>query len=113
MALVDTRSQISALTKGFCTEFGFRILPPRGLFHLKLTGGVPIPYKGYIEATLNIPGLPRYNEGMVFLVVLDHKYGESVPVQIGTQVMYHLVVTMTQKEVNMLEIPGNRYISAL
>ena len=27
MALVDTGSQISALTKGFCLEYGLRILP--------------------------------------------------------------------------------------
>ena len=34
----------------------------------------------------------------LFLVILDHKYGERVPVQIGTQVIYHLVETMTEKE---------------
>ena len=31
MALLDTGSQISALTKGFCTEFGLKILPLRSL----------------------------------------------------------------------------------
>ena len=35
---------------------------------------------------------------MLFLVIPDHKYGERVPVQIGTQVIDHLVVTMTKKE---------------
>ena len=35
---------------------------------------------------------------MLFLVILDHKYGERVPVQIGTQVIDHLLVTMTEKE---------------
>ena len=36
-----------------------------------------IPYKGYIEAKLTIPDLPQYNEDVLFLVVLDHKYGEG------------------------------------
>ena len=30
MALVDTESQISALTEVFCTEFGLQVLPLRG-----------------------------------------------------------------------------------
>ena len=55
-----------------------------------------LPYKGYIEANLNIPDLPQFNEEVLFLVILDHKYGKKVPVQIGTQVIDHLVVTMTE-----------------
>ena len=42
MALVDTESQISALTEGFCTEMGLRVLPLRNLIgsvlHLKWMG---------------------------------------------------------------------------
>ena len=55
-----------------------------------------ILYKGYVEAILTIPGLPWYNEDVLFLVIPDHKYGERVPVQIGTQVIDHLVMTMTE-----------------
>ena len=57
-----------------------------------------VPYKGYIETNLTVPDLPWYNEDMLFLVILDHKYLERVPVQIGTQVIDHLVVTMTKRE---------------
>ena len=35
---------------------------------------------------------------MLFLVIPDHKYGERVPLQIGTQVIDHSVPTMTEKE---------------
>ena len=95
MELMDTGSQISALTKGLCSEFGLRILPFGGLLHLKGTEGIVIPFKGYIEAKLTVPGLPQYNEDMLFLVAPDHKYGEGVPVSIGTQVIDHLAMTMT------------------
>ena len=57
-----------------------------------------IPYKGYIEANFTIPDVPQYNKDVLFLVISDHKYGEKAPVQIGTQVIDHLVVTMTKKE---------------
>ena len=66
--------------------------------HLKGTGDIPIPHKGYVEANITIPCLPRYNEDVLLLVVLHHNYGERVPVQIGTQVIDHLDVTITEKE---------------
>ena len=65
-ALVDTGSQISVLTEGFCTEMGLRILSLRnlmkGVLHLKGIGGISILYKGNVEANLTIPDLLHYNE---------------------------------------------------
>ena len=59
MALVDTGSQFSALTEGFCTEIWLRILPlgdlTGGVLHLVGMGGILIPYKEYVEASLTIP----------------------------------------------------------
>ena len=49
---------------------------------------------------------------MLFLVTLDHKYGERIPVQVGTHVIAHLVVIITEKELQLGK-PGNRYISAV
>ena len=57
MALVDTGSKVSTLTEGSCLECGLRILPLGGLFHLKATGGIVIPYKGYLGTNLIIISL--------------------------------------------------------
>ena len=57
-----------------------------------------ILYKGYVESNLTIPHLPHYNEDVLFLVVANHKYGHTVPLQIGTQVIDQLVATMAKKE---------------
>ena len=73
MTLVDTGSQISALTVGFCSEFWLRILPLGGSLVLEGTRGIAIPYKGYVEANLTIQGLPKYNEDVLLLVIPDHK----------------------------------------
>ena len=77
------------------------------------TGDISILYKGYIEAKLTVPDLPLYNGDILFLFILYHKYGERVPVQIGTQVIDLLVVNRTEKELQQAGEPGNRYISAL
>ena len=94
MALVDTGSQVSTLTEGLSSEFGLKILPLWGLFCLEETRGIAIPYKGYIETNLILPGLPRYNEDMFIPVILDKKYGKRVSVQISTLVIHHFVTTM-------------------
>ena len=60
--------------------------------------GISIPYRGYIDANLIIPGLPWYNEDVLFLVILDHKYVEGVPVQLGNLVTDHSVVTVISEE---------------
>ena len=57
MALVDTRSHVSTITEGFCSEFGLSILQ-LGLLHLKGTGSISIQCKGYVEGYLIKPGLP-------------------------------------------------------
>ena len=78
MALVDTGSQISALTERFYTEIGLWILPLGDLMgsvlHLKGMGGISIPYRGYVETNLTTPDLPGYNEDMLSLVMMDHIY---------------------------------------
>ena len=68
------------------------------LLHLKGTGGIAIPQKGYVEANLTIPALPWYDEDVLLLVILDHKYGKTVPVQISSLIIDHLVPTMTEEE---------------
>ena len=48
-----------------------------------------------MKVNLIVPGLPQYKEDVLFLVILDNKYGERVPEQLGILVIDHLVVTMT------------------
>ena len=43
-------------------------------------------------------GLPWYEEDVLLLVDLDHRYGERVPVKVSTQVIDNLVVTVTWEE---------------
>ena len=54
---------------------------------------------------------------MLFLVIPDHKYGTREPMQIGTKVINHLVVTMkkelqqagdTQKQVHLNTVISKR-----
>ena len=76
----------------------FKIHPLQGLICLKGTRGISIWYNGYIEANLLIPGLHHYNKDVLFLIILNNKYGERVPGQWGTLVIDNVVATMTTEE---------------
>ena len=65
--------------------------------------GILILYKEYIEGNLTIQDLSCHNEDVLLLFILDNKYGERIPVETGTQVIDHLVVTMTEKELQQAE----------
>ena len=58
IALVDTGSQIPALPEGFQLRIWVDDPSTGGLLHLKGTGNIVILDKGYVEASITIPGLP-------------------------------------------------------
>ena len=66
MALVETGSKVFTPTERFSTEMSLRILPlggfDRGCVVSQGDQVILILYRGYIEAKLNIPDLPCYNE---------------------------------------------------
>ena len=55
------------------------------------SGGVTIPYLGYVEATLTILEVKAFQEDCLFLVMNDHRYGKRVPIMIGT---FHIDMIM-------------------
>ena len=41
--------------------------------------GISIPYLGYVEVNLQIPGIRGYNQGILLLVTLTINYAKKVP----------------------------------
>ena len=52
----------------------------KSVLHVKGMGGILIPYKGYIEVNLTILYLHHYNKDVLFFIVANHRYGDTVPV---------------------------------
>ena len=94
--LVDTGAQVSTIMEGFCTKFSLKIQPLEGLLHLNMA--ILIPYKGYIEVNLLLPGLTQYNKDVLFVAISYNTYGERVPVQFDTLTIDHFAVNMITQE---------------
>ena len=50
------------------------------LLELEGTEGSAIPYLGYVEVNLQIPGIMGYKEYVLLLVILTTTYSKKVPV---------------------------------
>ena len=78
-ALVDLGAQVSTISALLCEELGLEIQPLGRLLELEGTGGAAIPYLGFVEVNLQIPGIRRYNEDVLLLAIPTMTYSERVP----------------------------------
>ena len=86
-ALIDSGASVTTITEGCCQDLGLQIKPLDDLLHVEGTSGHTVPYKGYVEANLQIPRVDKYRENILLLVLPNYLYGRKVPVQIGTKVI--------------------------
>lgn len=90
-ALLDTGSQISAISEQFHSERLSHIPIKQLNFGLRVEGlsGADLPYLGYIECDITIPTADNrdFKKRVPILVVPNTRYNNSVPVLIGTNVL--------------------------
>ena len=93
-ALIDTGSTISSVSEEFY-KTSLAHLPLHSFSHflsVECAGGEYLPYKGYIEAQLEIPGKSvGFKDVFIFLVVPETKFSSYVPLLIGTNIIRPLL----------------------
>ena len=75
-ALVDSGSMVSQITNSLTKALKLSIKQLQTLIPIEGSGGITVPYLGYVEPTLNIPEVKAFQEDCLFLVVNDHTYGK-------------------------------------
>ena len=73
------------------------------LLRIEGTGGGKVPYKVYVEVLLEVPGVQNLKEYILMLVIEDSKYGERVPLQIGTLHIDLILQKATSEELKKSE----------
>ena len=97
-ALVDSGAQVSTISAKFCEELDLEIQPLGQLLELEGTGGAAIPYLGFVEVNLQIPGVRRYNEDVLMLAIPTMAYSKRVPVMVGSKIIDKTLSCMTAGE---------------
>ena len=78
------------------------------LIPMEGSGGIQVPYLGYVEATLQIPEVEAFQEDCLFLVVPNHSYGKRVPITIGTLHIDMIIEKAMKQELDKISIAWGR-----
>ena len=97
-ALVDLGAQVSNISAQLCEELGLEIQHLGRLLEFEGTGGAAIPYLGFVEVNLQIPGIRGYNKDVLLLAIPTTAYTERVPVVVGLKIIDRALSCMTVGE---------------
>ena len=75
-----------------------KVHPLSRLLELEDTSSSAVPYLGYIEVNLQIPGIKCYNENVLLLVILTMAYSEKVPVMVRFKIIDRAMGMMKKGE---------------
>ena len=107
-ALVDSGAMVSQITVALATALKLKIHKLKTLIPMEGSGGIEVPYLGYVEATLHIPEVEAFMEDCLFLVVPNHNYGKRVPITIGTLHIDMIIEKATKHELDNISIAWGR-----
>ena len=72
------------------------------LIKAEVSGGRTIPYVGYVEARLMIPGIKVMDRDLLFMVSNNSPYMNRVPIQLGTLHIREAIKSTTKVEIDQL-----------
>ena len=96
--LVDSGTQILAVSMAFAKHHGLPIWQLQQLLDFESFGGMDIPYNGYTQIKLQIPGIKDYDKDILVLIQKNIRYSEHVPVILGTLHIKDILQSATKKE---------------
>ena len=97
-ALVDSGAQISVVSMTFVKRHNLPIWQLQKVLDFEGFGGVDIPYIGYTQIQLQIPGIKDYNKDILVFIQKDSHYSEQVPVVLGTLHIKDMIQLATREE---------------
>ena len=97
-ALVDSGAQISAVSTAFAKCHNLPIWQLQQLLDFEGFGGVDIPYIGYTQIQLQIPGVKDYDKDILVFIQKDSCYSEHVSVILVTLHIKDVIQSATKEE---------------
>ena len=67
-ALIDSGDMILMMSRGYCEEHGYEIQPLDQLVPIEGSRGADVPYLGYVEVRMHIPGINSLDRDVLILV---------------------------------------------
>ena len=101
-ALVDSGAQLSTMSEALVQALKLPIHKLNTLIEAEVSGGGTIPYVGYVEARLRIPGITAMNKDSLFMVSNNSPYMNRVPIQWVHYILERPLTVTTKGELDKL-----------
>ena len=101
-ALIDSGAQLSTMSEALVQALKLPIHKLNTLIEAEVSRGSTIPYVGYVEARLKIPGITAMNKGSLFMVSNNSPYMNRVLIQLGTLHIREAINCATKDELDKL-----------
>ena len=97
--LLDTGSTVSTISRRFHDEHfpDVELHPLDDMLRIECANGDMLPYDGYVEVDIAVPGITKREQPMLLLVVPDTNYNQRVPLLLGTNVLGRLMQSCQDK----------------
>ena len=110
--LVDSGAQISSISDKFAKLLKLQVHSLETLLDLEPMGGGSVPYDGYVEVRMQIPGIAAFDLDVLMLVIPESEYSKRVPVTIGTLHIDEILNLITDEEIRQADKSWQRGIIA-
>ena len=109
-ALLDSGSQLSAISRTWVKKLNLEPKQPQSVLQIEDSGGLEVPYLGYVEVHLKIPEVEAFDQDVLLLIVPDSAHTQYTPITLGTLHIDMAIRLATEKE---LETPNKQWQRSL
>ena len=102
-ALIDSGAMISMMSREYSDEHGYEIQPLEHLVPIEGSGGANVPYLGYVEVRMCIPGISSFDRDVLMLISPSTThYHQRVPIQVGSHIIDQVTNCISEDELQSL-----------
>ena len=114
-ALIGSGAMILMMSNDYCYEHGYEIQPLENVVPIEGSGGASVPYFGYVEVRMCIPGINSFVKGVIlFISSTTTQYHQRVPIQVGSHVIDQVTSCISEVELQSLSQSWKvAYVSAI
>ena len=111
-ALLDSGSQLSAISWTWVKKLNLEPKHLQSILQFEGSGGLEVPYLGYVEVQLKIPEVEAFDQDVLLLIVPDSTHTQYTPITLGTLHIDMAIKLGTEKELETLNKQWQRSLVA-
>ena len=93
---------MSAISLAWVKKLNLKPQQLWSILQIEGSGGLDVPYLGYVETSLRIPEIKAFDNDILLLIVPDSVHTHSTPITLGTLHIDMAIKLATKKELENL-----------